>query len=91
MRNRENARAFLKNMNAEGIVATLEGLECIAVSVATNIRRSKDRAEANNHLLQYMKDDADEKTVKEIFQEAADQTEFKNMQSFAANMLTQLQ
>ena len=91
MRNWENAKAFQENMNAAGIVDSLELTGCIAARVATYIRRSKDRKEANNHLLQYMKNDADEQTVKDIFQEASEQTEFKNMQIYAANMLTRLQ
>ena len=91
MQNRENAKAFQENMNTAGIVDGLESTGCIAARVATDIRRSKDRKEANNHLLQYMKNDADEQTVKDIFQEASEQTDFKNMQTFASNMLTRLQ
>ena len=91
MRNRENAKAFQENMNAAGIVDGLELTGCIAARVATDIRQSKDRTEANNHLLQYMKNDADEQTVKAIFQQASEQTDFKNMQIYAANMLTRLQ
>ena len=91
MRNQENAKAFQENMNAAGIVDSLELIGCIAERVATDIRRSKDRKEANNHLLQYMKNDADEQTVKAIFQEASEQTDFKNMQIYAADMLTRLQ
>ena len=91
MRNREEARAFQENMNAQGLVAGLESLECIAERVVTDIRRSKDRKEANNHLLQYMKRDADEQTVKDIFQEASELTDFTKMQKYAADMLTRLQ
>ena len=91
IRNRENAKAFQENMNAAGIVDSLELIGCIAARVATDIRWSKDRKEANNHLLQYMKNDADEQTVKAIFQEASEQTDFKNMQIYAADMLTRLQ
>ena len=91
MQNRENAKAFQENMNAAGIVDGLELTGCIAERVATNIRRSKDRKEGNNHLLQYMKNDANGQTVKAIFQEASEQTYFKKMQIYAANMLTRLQ
>ena len=90
MQNREDARAFQDNMNAQGLVDTLQSVKCIAERVATKIRRSEDRKEANNHLLQYMKNDADEKTVKAIFQEASEQTDFPNMQIYAADMLTRL-
>ena len=91
MRNREDARAFQENMNAQGLVDGLESENCIAERVATKIRRSEDRTEANNHLLQYMKNDADEQTVKDIFQQASEQTGFKNMRIYAADMLTRLQ
>ena len=91
MRNRENAKAFQENMNAAGIVDGLELTGCIAARVATDIRQSKDRKEANNHLLQYMKNDANGQTMKDIFQEASEQTDFKNMQIYAADMLTRLQ
>ena len=84
---KDNAEDFLDKMNAKALVGRLEGISCISPHAATDIRNSKSPTDANSCLLMYMRQDADEKTVKRIFQSAAKQEVQPKMNTFATKML----
>ena len=51
--------------------------------------RSKE--EANAHLLNYLKEDAGEETVREVFRIASEKAGYGKMKVFAAGVLRELQ
>ena len=86
----DHAKDFLDEMNCEEIIPELETL-AIPESVGNRIRHSKTRTDANNCLFKYLKEDADEKTVSEVFRIASEKQGFGRMNDFAAFMLRKLQ
>ena len=86
-----HAEEFLKEMNCKALVVALRALELIPESVEYDILHSKSREEANAHLLEHLKEDADEGTVREVFRNASEKTGYKRMKTFAVFMLEQLQ
>ena len=87
----DHAKEFLDKMNCEEIVSELETLAHIPESVGNRIRHSKTRTDANNCLFKYLKEDADEVTVSEVFRIASEKAGFGRMNAFAAFMLRKLQ
>ena len=63
----------------------------LAVSKECDILQSKSREEANAHLLNHLKEDADEESVREVFRIASEKTGYGKMKTFAAGMLRDLQ
>ena len=63
----------------------------LAVSKECDILQSKSREEANAHLLNHLKEDADEESVREVFRIASEKTGYGKMKAFAAGMLRELQ
>ena len=74
-------------MNAGAIRQTLKSLDLIPPQVATDIERTGSRKDANNCLLQYMKEDADEKRVQGILEIASKAESFGIMNIFATGIL----
>ena len=87
----KRAKEFLKEMNCEVIAPQLRALELISENVKYDILHSKSRGEANAHLLNYLKADADEETVREVFSVASEEADYGRMSAFAASMLKELQ
>ncbi len=54
-------------MNSKVLAPQLKALELIPESVECDILQSKSMEEANTHLLNHLKDDADEEAVREVF------------------------
>ena len=76
-------KEFLDKMNAPALVDTLVLHELIPDRVAYEIKHSGKR-DANGHLLKYMKEDADEKTIQRILEEASTLPKEGTMNKFAA-------
>ena len=70
-------------MNAPAVVQSLALKNLIPGRVEHAIKRLGKR-DANGHLLQYMKDDADEKTIQKILEEASTHPNEGKMNKFAA-------
>ena len=87
----DHAKDFLDKMNCEEIISELETLALIPESVGNRIHHSKTRTDANNCLFKYLKDNADEKTVSEVFRIASEKAGYRRMNDFAAFMLRKLQ
>ena len=85
------AKEFLVKMNATAIVATLDTLELISEYAASDIQQSRSRKDGNNCLLKYMKEEADEKKVREILAIAAKERGYGKMNEFATDLLGKLQ
>ena len=88
---KDHAEEFLKEMNSEVIARQLKSLGIIPETVESNILQSKDKEEANAHLLNHLKEDADEETVREVFKIASEKASYRKMNTFAAGMLRKLQ
>ena len=87
----DHAEEFLKEMNSKVIANKLKAVKLISETVENGILQSEDEEEANAHLLQHLKQDADEETVKEIFRIASETTDNSKMSAFAAGVLRKLQ
>ena len=87
----DHAEEFLKEMNCKVIVTQLRALEFIPERVESDIRQSKSKEEANSHCLKHLQEDADERTVREVFRIASEQTGYGRMNAFATSVLTKLQ
>ena len=87
----KRAKEFLEKMNSKVIAPQLRALELIPESVECRILQSESRRNANAHLLNYLKADADEETLREVFSVASEETGYGNMNAFAASMLRELQ
>ena len=70
-------------MNAPALVQSLILKNLIPGRVEYDIKHSGKR-DANGHLLRYMKDDADEKTIQKILEEASTHPNEGKMNKFAA-------
>ena len=78
-------------MDSREIVSKLKAMELIPEGTANSIKLSKDKEEANTHLLTHLKENADEKAIKETFRIASKKTGCGRMNEFAAFMLKELQ
>ena len=87
----DHAEEFLKEMNSKVIANKLKAVKLISETVENGILQSEDEEEANAHLLQHLKQDADEETVKEIFRIASETTGNGKMSTFATGVLRKLQ
>ena len=74
-------------MNSKVLTPQLNALE----AVECDICQSRSKEEANVHLLNHLKEDADEETVKEVFRIVSEKTGYGKMKAFAAGVLRQLQ
>ena len=86
-----HAEEFLQEMNSAVLVHQLSTLGLIPETVQNKVLQSMNRKDANAHLLNHLKKDADEKVVSEVFRVASQETEYRNMSAFAAKMLKILQ
>ena len=87
----DHAEKFLEKMNCKEIISELRALAHIPESVENDILHSKSRAAANTCLLDYLKEDADEETVRKVFKFASEKAGYGRMNAFAAFMLRKLQ
>ena len=87
----DHAEEFLEKMNSKVLAPQLKALELTPESVECDILQSKSREEANAHLLNHLKEDADEEAVREVFRIASEETGYGKMKAFAAGMLKELQ
>ena len=87
----DHAEEFLKEMNSKVIANKLKALKLISETVEKDILQSENEEEANVHLLQHLKQDADEKTVTEIFRIASKTAGNGKMSVFAAGVLRKLE
>ena len=86
-----HAEEFLQEMNSEVLAHQLRTLGLIPQSVETRVLRSTNTKDANAHLLNHLKSDADIEVVREVFRIASQEKEYRNMSAFADRMLTTLQ
>ena len=63
----DHGEKFLEEMNSRVLAPQLKALGLIPAIVETNVLQSKSREEANGHLLQHLKEDADMKSVMDLF------------------------
>ena len=87
----DHAEQFLEEMNSKVLAPQLKALGLIPAIVETNVLQSKSREEANAHLLQHLKEDADEKSILEIFRIASQEPGYGIMNTFADSVLRKLQ
>ena len=87
----DHAEEFLKEMNSEVIAHQLKSLGIIPKTVESNILQSKDKEGANSHLLNYLKEDTNEETVREVFRVASEKAGYARMNTFADGVLRKLQ
>ena len=86
-----NSKSFLQDMDASAIAAKLCMLEVIPVRVKYDIDHSKSRVDANGHLLAFLKKDATEEQVLQVFKAASEERGYVRMNEFAARILSILQ
>ena len=87
----DHAEQFLEKMNSAVLAPRLKALGLIPAIVETNVLQSKSREDANAHLLQHLKEDADMKSVMEIFRIASQEPGYGRMNTFADGVLRKLQ
>ena len=87
----ENSEGFLVEMNAKAVAMTLFVLNVIPQRVKYDIDHSKSREDANGHLLTFLKKDATEEQVLQIFKIASEVSGYGKMNEFAASILHRLQ
>ncbi len=87
----DHTEQFLKEMNSTVLAHHLKALGLIPAIVETNVLQSKSREGANAHLLQHLKEDADMKSVMEIFRIASEEPGYGRMNTFADGVLRKLQ
>ena len=87
----DHTEEFLEKINSKVLESQLKALGLIPESVECDNLQSKSREEANAHLLNHLKEDADEKTVREVFRIASEKIGYGKMKAFAAGMLRELQ
>ena len=82
------AEEFLVKMNCKVIAPSLKALKLIPECVEYDILQSKSKEEANAHLLNHLKEEADEDTVREVFRIASEKAGYGKMNKFAAGLLS---
>ena len=78
----DHTEEFLEKMNSKVLAPQLKALELIPESVECDVLQSKSKEEANAHLLNYLKEDADEESVREVFRIASEKTGYGKMKAF---------
>ena len=78
-------------MNSKVFAPQLKALELIPEAVECDILQSKSKEEGNAHLLNHLKEDADEEAVREVFRIASEKAGYGKMKAFAAGVLRKLQ
>ena len=78
-------------MNSKEIAPQLETLKLIPNVVESDIFQAKTKELANARLFKHLKEDADEKTVREVFRIASEKDGYGKMNTFAAGVLRKLQ
>ena len=86
----DHAEEFLEKMNSKVLAPQLKALKLIPESVECDILQSKSRKEANAHLLNHLKEDADEESMRDVFRIASEETGYRKMNTFAAGVLRKL-
>ena len=86
-----HAEEFLEKMKSEVLVLQLTTLDLIPQNVETRVRQSTSTKDANAHLLNHLKKDADIEVVREVFRIASQEKEYRNMSAFATKVLKALQ
>ena len=88
----DHAEEFLEEMNSKVLAPRLKALGLIPAIVENNVLQlQSDKKEANAHLLQHLKEDADTQSVMEIFRIASQEQGYGRMNSFANYVLRKLQ
>ena len=87
----DHAEEFLEKMNSKVLAHQLKVLGLIPEPVECDILQSKSRKDANVHLLNPLKEDTDEESVREVFRIASEKTGYGKMKTFAAGVLRELQ
>ena len=87
----ERSQPFFQEMNSKEITAKVQGLDLIPERVINDIQHSRSREDANQCLLTFLKEDATEKQVHDVFTNVSEEKTFGRMCTFAANTLRQLQ
>ena len=89
----KHAEEFLEKINSKVIAPNLKTLKLIPESVECDILQSncKSKEEANVHLLNHLKEEADEDTVRAVFRIASEEAGYTKMNKFAAGVLRELQ
>ena len=78
-------------MNSAVLAPQLKALGLIPETVESKVLQSKNKKDANAHLLNHLKADADEESVTEVFRIASKEEGYGRMKAFAASMLRKLQ
>ena len=86
-----HAGEFLEDMNVEAIATDLEGQSLIPEDVWRCISQPKTKKDSNNHLLRFLKEDADTEQVLEILKIAAKARGYRRMNHFAVALLQKIQ
>ena len=87
----DHAEEFLEKMNSKVLAPQLKALELIPEAVECDIRQSRSKEEANAHLLNHLKEDADEETVRKVIRIASEKAGYSKMKAFAAGLLSKMQ
>ena len=87
----DHTEESLEKMSSKVLAPQLKALELIPEAVECDIHQSRSKEEANAHLLNNLKEDADEETVREVFRIASEKAGYGKMKAFAAGMLRELQ
>ena len=86
-----NAEEFLTEMNCKEIASKLKTFKLIPESIECSILQSRTKEQANTHLLNHLKEDADGVTARKIFKIASEEAGYGRMNTFAVFMLRHLQ
>ena len=78
-------------MNSKEIAPRLKTLKLIPEAVESDILQAKTKELANACLFNHLTNDADEKTVREVFRVAPEEAGYGKMNKFAAGVLKKLQ
>ena len=78
-------------MNCKVIAPNLKTLKLIPETVEYDILQSKSKEEANAYLLNHLKEEADEETIRVVFRIASEKAGYGRMNKFAAGVLRELQ
>ena len=77
-------------MNSAVLGPQLKALGLIPETVESKVLQSKNKKDANAHLLNHLKADADEESVTEVFRIASKEEGYGRMKAFAAGMFVLL-
>ena len=86
-----HAEDFLQKMDSTVLARQLGTLGLIPQTVENEVLKSMNTKDANAHLLNHLKRNANEKGVTEVFRVASQEEGYPNMNAFAAMMLRTLQ